>query len=222
MNIQNIAPRQRLAENSYNMHSSDVMLKAEAVLQNARDQRMKASENQQRTSNRRCKKNMNRIHPTREDSVQSDIAVIQDPIEKHNKIRGGRRLTVLKEDESFQNTRVDSNLATFERLPDLTGDYKSKRRSRISKKSDGRIARLRQELESGALDSVFQQLDQLKLEPKGRQRRRVSWSPELFDEVDEDSLCSEPTLRTKRSIKSILRSRAYSDAVEESYLVHNS
>ncbi|GFH50316.1 predicted protein [Chaetoceros tenuissimus] len=199
------------------MHSSDVMLKAEAVLQNARVQRMKAGENQKRTTNRRCKKNMKRIiHPTREDSIQSDIAVI-----KPNE--GRRRLTVLKEDESFRNTRVDSNLATFERLPDLTGDYKSRRRARISKRRDGRIANLRKELESGALDSVFEQLDQLKLEPKGKQRqeRRVSWNPELFDEFDEDSLCSEPTLRTKRSIQSILRSRAYSDAVEESYLVHN-
>lgn len=221
MNIHNNAPRQHIAaENSYDdMLSSDVVLKAEVVLKNARDLRLRASENQKRTTNRRCKKNMKRVHPTREDSVQSDIAVIQP--NNNGRIR---RLTVLKEDESFKNTRVDSNRATFERLPDLTGDYKSRRRARISKRRDGRIAKLRQELESGALDSVFEQLDQLKLEPKRNQRqeRRVSWSPELFDELDEDSLCSEPTLRTKRSIKSILRSRAYSDAVEDSYLVHNS
>lgn len=211
MNLKNIAFRQRLDENSY---SSDVVLKAEAVLQNARDQRMKASENQKRSTTRRCTKNMKRNHPTRENSVQPDIAVIQP---NNNR---GRKLSVLKEDESFKNTRVDSNLVTFERLPDLTGDYKSKRRAKLSKKRDGRIAKLRQELESGALDSVFLQLDQLKLEPKGsqRQERRVSWSPELFDELDEDSLCSEPTQRSKRSIKSILRSRTYSDAVENSYL----
>ena len=197
MNIQHIVPRQRLAENNY---SSDVVLKAEAVLQNARDQRMKASEKQKRTTKRRCTKNMKIIYPTRENSVRSDIAVIQ-PNEKQSN-NSGRRLTVLKEDEYLQNTRVDSNRATFERLPDLTGDYKSKRRSRLSKKRDGRIVKLRQELESGALDSVFQQL---KLEPKGSQQRRVSWSLDLFDELDEDSLCSEPTQRSKRSIKSILR-----------------
>ena len=213
MNIQNIAPRQRLAENNY---SSDAVLKAEVVLQNARDQRMKASEKQKRATKRRRTKHMKIIYPTRENSVQSDIAVIQ-PNEKQSN-NSGRRLTILKEDEYLQNTRVDSNRATFERLPDLTGDYKSKRQAKMSKKRDGRIAKLRQELESGALDSVFLQLDQLKIEPKGRQQRRVSWSPELFDELDEDSLCSEPTQRSKRSIKSILRSRAYSDAVENSYL----